>query len=101
MTRIEKNEVEHLAKLARIEITDQEVESLQQDLDKVLDYVDELKEVDTENVEGVAHVTGLSNVYREDEPAEQSDGLKDRMLKNLPAMEKGLLKVRSVFKREK
>jgi aspartyl/glutamyl-tRNA(Asn/Gln) amidotransferase C subunit len=107
MDRIEKNssarittsEVEHLANLARIEIGGEEATNLQNDLDKILDYVDALKEVDTENLEGVAHVTGLSNIYREDEPIDKDDQLRGRMLKNLPAQEKGFLKVRSVFKR--
>ncbi|MDP3880949.1 MAG: Asp-tRNA(Asn)/Glu-tRNA(Gln) amidotransferase subunit GatC [bacterium] len=98
--RITKNEVEHLAKLARIEIGDAEVESLQKDLDKILDYVDELKEVDTENLEGVAHVTGLSNIYREDEPIDKDDQLRDAMMKNLPAQDRGFLKVKNVFKRK-
>lgn len=100
MTRISKNEVEHLANLARIEIGEEEASNLQKDLDKILDYVDELKQVDTENLEGVAHVTGLNNIYREDEPKDKDDQLKDRMITNLPAQDKGFLKVKNVFKRQ-
>lgn len=59
-------EVKKIAMLARIELRDDELEKFQKDLSAILDYVEELKKVDTEGLEIVASVTGLENVMRED-----------------------------------
>ena len=64
---LKKEDIEHIAKLARLDLTEEELEKYGQQLSGVLDYIDQLKEVDTENVEPTAQVTGLSNVFRDDE----------------------------------
>ena len=66
------DEVRHIAKLARIKLTDEEVKRFGGQLSKVLGYMDILQEVDTEGVEESSQVTGLKNVMRKDEV--QNDG---------------------------
>ncbi|MDD5623256.1 MAG: Asp-tRNA(Asn)/Glu-tRNA(Gln) amidotransferase subunit GatC [Candidatus Peribacteraceae bacterium] len=59
-------QVRHIAKLARLEISDAEVEKYARELSAILDYVEKLKEVKTEGVEPTAQVTGQANVFRSD-----------------------------------
>ena len=60
-------EVEHIAELARIGISEEEKVKLQEDLGSVLEYIDKLSKVDVSGVEPTAHITGLENETREDE----------------------------------
>ncbi|MFA6305761.1 MAG: Asp-tRNA(Asn)/Glu-tRNA(Gln) amidotransferase subunit GatC [Candidatus Gracilibacteria bacterium] len=62
-----EEQVRHVAKLARLSLTDEEVKKFSGQLSGVLEYVDILKEVDTEGVEITSQVTGLKNVMRKDE----------------------------------
>ncbi|WP_447973211.1 Asp-tRNA(Asn)/Glu-tRNA(Gln) amidotransferase subunit GatC [Nitrospira sp. Kam-Ns4a] len=74
---ISQDEVERVAKLARLEITEAEKETFSRQLSSILTYVETLKAIDTEGVEPTATVLGQVNVFREDEarpglPAEQA-----------------------------
>lgn len=62
-----EEQVRHVAKLARLKLTEEEVKKFSGQLSGVLEYVDILKEVDTEGVEITSQVTGLKNVMRKDE----------------------------------
>jgi len=64
---ISSDKVKHVASLARIELSDEEVDKFTVQLGEILSYVEMLSEVDTENVEGTSQVTGLENVNRKDE----------------------------------
>ena len=64
--KITKKDVEHIAKLARIEFSEEEKEKFTEQLDKILSYVAKLNELNTEKVEPMAHVLPLQNVLRED-----------------------------------
>lgn len=65
--KLTTEEVKHIAKLANLDLTDQEVNQFQEQLSEVLDYVEILKEVSTDKVEPTSQVTSLENVLREDE----------------------------------
>ena len=67
---LSKEEIVKLGKLARIGLTEQEVEKFQKELSVVLDYVEELKSVNVDGLEEVSQVTGLVNVQREDKATE-------------------------------
>ena len=67
MTTLTTEQVRHIAKLARLRLTDMELEKFPRELTSILQYVDMLKEVDTSGVEPTAQVTGQTNVFREDE----------------------------------
>ena len=93
--KLTKPEVEKIAKLSRLELTDQEKEQYANQLSAVLDYFAKLKEVDTENVAITAQVTGLENVYRQDK-VEQCDYQTD-LIKQAAEHETDLIKTKSVF----
>jgi aspartyl-tRNA(Asn)/glutamyl-tRNA(Gln) amidotransferase subunit C len=59
-------DVEHVAKLARLEFSDPEKEKFTHQLNDILKYVEKLNELDTTNIEPLAQVVELSNVFRED-----------------------------------
>jgi len=77
------DDVRHIAKLARLNIEDSEVDKFTRELSSILDYVDMLQEVDTKNVEPTAQVTGLTNSFREDE-VKQKDATPDELLETSP-----------------
>ena len=64
--KISKQEVDHVAKLARLELSEQEQEKLTDQLSNILTYVEKLNELDTTGVEPTAHVLDIKNVMRED-----------------------------------
>jgi len=65
--KITKKEVEHVAKLARLALKDEEAEQLTRQLSDILTYVEKLNELDTKDVEPTSHVLPVRNVLREDE----------------------------------
>ena len=73
-TQLTTAQVEHIAKLARLTLTPEEVAKMTKDLSSILTYIDVLKELKTENVEPTAQVTGLTNSLRNDvvRPSEAS-----------------------------
>ncbi len=97
MSEIDEKTVRHLAQLARIELKDAEVASLQKDLNRILTYVDALKEVDTTGLPEVSQVTGLKNALREDLPQSSDEQTRESLLKSAPASENGYVKVKAVF----
>ena len=90
-----KEEVIKVSKLARIELSESEVEKFQKDLSAVLDYVEELKAVDTEGLDIVASVTGLENVSRADVAVAGEN--KDEILHNAPEIKDGYYKVKAIL----
>lgn len=75
-----EDQVRHIAKLARIRLTDEEVKKFSKQLSGVLDYMDILNEVDTKNVAETSQVTGLKNVMEEDEVLPAQSG-REELLK--------------------
>jgi aspartyl-tRNA(Asn)/glutamyl-tRNA(Gln) amidotransferase subunit C len=65
--KITMKEVEHVARLARLELTDEEKERMRAQLDSILTYIDKLNELDTSAVEPTSHVLPMMNVFRDDE----------------------------------
>jgi aspartyl-tRNA(Asn)/glutamyl-tRNA(Gln) amidotransferase subunit C len=64
--KITREQVEHIAMLARLELSDQEAEEYTQQLNAILDYAAILERLDTQDIEPAAHVMPLVNVMRED-----------------------------------
>jgi aspartyl-tRNA(Asn)/glutamyl-tRNA(Gln) amidotransferase subunit C len=96
--KLSKQQVEHVAKLARLGLTPKEVEKFQTQLSNILDYVEQLNEVDTDAVEPTAQVTGLQNVMREDRAMPNALADPDELLKCSPLpKEKRQIKVRKVL----
>lgn len=94
---ISRQEVQHIAKLARLGLTEKETEKHQKELSSILDYIENLKEVDTSGVEPTSHSILVENVMRSDEsqkPGAKSQGL----MKLAPQTKNGHLKVKSILK---
>jgi len=95
---ISKDEVKHIASLARIGISDEEVKKFQKDLGAILDYVKELEGVDTKDIEPANHVTGAENVMREDEaPREASQDKKQKLIEAAPHKKDGYVKTKAIL----
>lgn len=80
---LSNEQVRHIAWLARLGVSDVEVERFQQDLSMVLDHFRTLEELDTTSVPAAAHASQLSNVFREDVPQESLSV--DDVMANAPA----------------
>ncbi len=93
---LNKEDVKHIADLAKLELTEEEVEELTPQLSGVLEYIEQLKEVDTTNVEPTAQVTGLSNVFREDEVEDWANNEREQALNQAP-LEGRQIKVKRVL----
>jgi aspartyl-tRNA(Asn)/glutamyl-tRNA(Gln) amidotransferase subunit C len=65
---IDREQVLHVARLARLELSEDEVEMMSRELSGILDHVDKIAELDLEGVEPTSHVVELENVLRPDEP---------------------------------
>jgi aspartyl-tRNA(Asn)/glutamyl-tRNA(Gln) amidotransferase subunit C len=84
-TRITLAQVEHVARLARLDLGPEEKEQMRGQLDAILGYVEQLRRVDTTGIEPTAHVLPLVNVFREDEVRPSYPA--DAMLANAPEPE--------------
>lgn len=66
MTQISRDDVQHLAQLSSLQLSSDELDGLQTDIATILDYVDQLGELDTTGIEPTYQVTDLENVWRDD-----------------------------------
>jgi len=87
----EHMDVEYIAHLARIHLTEEEITSFQSQLDDVLAYVDQLKELDVSDIEPTAHAIPVQNVMRDDEVRPSLDH--DTVMRNAPSEVQGQFKV--------
>jgi aspartyl-tRNA(Asn)/glutamyl-tRNA(Gln) amidotransferase subunit C len=87
---LSKKEVEHVAWLAHIELSDQEKALFTEQFNEILDYFKKIDIVDTEGVEPTYHVLDLKNVCRKDEP--KTSLSTEEALKNAPRKKKKFLK---------
>jgi len=92
---IQVNDVEHVAKLARLNLTEEERETFTGQLNAILQYAEKLNELDTDQVEPTTHVLHLSNVMREDEVRESLP--QEKVFRNAPEEEGGQFKVPAVL----
>ena len=67
MTALQDDDVRHIAKLARLHIEEKDVSTYAKELGAILQFVEQLQEVDTTDVQATAQVTGLRNAFRSDE----------------------------------
>jgi aspartyl-tRNA synthetase len=93
--KISIQEVNHVAKLARLELSDQEAAFFQKDLNSILDYVETLKDLDTDHISPMSHVLEINNVWRDDRPRDQKET--EPLLENAPMREKGYYKVPKIL----
>ncbi len=89
--------IEQVAALARLELSEKEKKMYAEQLSVVLDYIEMLNEVNTDNVIETSQVTGLEDVTREDKVVERSEEIKKKLIEIFPDRVGRLLKVKAVF----
>lgn len=93
-----KINVSHIAKLASLQIKNEDIAKFEKQLSEVLDYINKLSEVNTENIEPTSQVTGLKNVLRED--IAKSSIPQDSALSNAKSKHNNLFKVKGILDNE-
>lgn len=93
--KISIQDVEHVAKLARLELNEQEKEIFTEQLSKILTFAEQLNELDTDQVAPTSHPMPLANVMREDE--KRPSWPIEEVMKNAPDEEAGQFKVPAVL----
>ena len=88
---ISTDDVKHVAKLARLELTEEEINKYSKQLGSILEYVEQMNEVDTTGIEPMPHAIPVYNVMRED--VVKYEQTKDEMLANAPFEEDGFFRV--------
>lgn len=91
------DEVKHIAQLARLELSEADVSKFQVELSRILDYVEQLRELDTTDIEPTCQVTGITIQTRADEVTDEVT--RDTMLASAIDSAEGHLKVKSVLGR--
>lgn len=95
MSRITKEQVNHVANLARLEFDEEQIEKFTKQLDDIISLAESLNELDTTNVEPTSHVLDIRNVLREDKA---KPGLpREEVLKNAPDQKDGQFRVPSII----
>lgn len=84
---IDKNTIEHVAKLARLEVSEDEISGVVDQMNKIVGYVEQLAEVDTEGVEPTAYVVSEHDALRDDVPVDSLPV--ETALSNGPSVKKG------------
>jgi aspartyl-tRNA(Asn)/glutamyl-tRNA(Gln) amidotransferase subunit C len=95
MASISRDDVLHVARLARLHVSDEEVDRLQAQLSNILEAIETLRDVDTSHVGPTASVIRLENVMREDEPRPPMS--RDATLANAPLRDDPFLRVPTVL----
>ncbi|WIV18677.1 Asp-tRNA(Asn)/Glu-tRNA(Gln) amidotransferase subunit GatC [Paenibacillus polygoni] len=92
---ITNQDVQHVAKLARLNLSDEEETQLTEQLNAILQYAEKLNELDTDEIEPTTHVLHVSNVMREDEVRESLPI--EKVMLNAPDEEEGQIKVPAIL----
>jgi len=92
-----EKQVKHIAELARLNLSDEEVEKFRRQLSSILEYIEFLNEIDTSNVEPTAQTTDLKNVAREDKPREGQCLSQEEVLMNAPEIKDGYIKTKAIL----
>jgi aspartyl-tRNA(Asn)/glutamyl-tRNA(Gln) amidotransferase subunit C len=90
---IDRDQVLHVAKLARLKLDDEEIERMSSELSGILEHIEHINELELENVEPTSHVIALENVLRPDEP--RPSWSRDEVLERAPDPASGAFRVPS------
>jgi aspartyl-tRNA(Asn)/glutamyl-tRNA(Gln) amidotransferase subunit C len=93
--KITREEVHRVATLARLQLSSEEENTLTEQLDKILQYMEKLNQLDTENVEPLAHAVDIVNAFRDDRVANEPQT--ESLLANAPAREQTFFKVPKII----
>ena len=93
-----KKDIEHISRLARIKLSENEKEKYTEELSAILNFIDKLKELDTTNVEPLYQVTGLVNITRKDkDPLGVEQSKINKMISQASQSENNFIKVKAIL----
>lgn len=92
---VDKKIVEHVAKLARIDISETDKEFLNEQLSKILSYIDKLKKLNVDDIEPMRGLHLGQNIFRPDQA--KNSGLQEDILKNAPSQQDNYFKIPKVI----
>lgn len=95
---LKREDILHVAKLAKLKLTEEEIDTYLKQLSSVVDYIGKLNEIDTNKVEPVSHITGLTNVTAEDDIENKRQLSQKEALQNAKTTKNGFIKVKAIFK---
>lgn len=95
---VSKEQIKHVAELARLSFSDEELDHFTEQFDNIIDMVEQLNNVDTTGVPVMTQVTDLVNVLRDD--AAQTPTPRAELMKNVPESANGLIKVPAIMEKE-
>lgn len=95
---ISKEDIKHVATLAKLEFTDEELEKFTAQMDDIIDMADQLGEVDVQNVAPTTQVVAEKNVFREDVIVKGES--RDDLFKNVPESQDGFIKVPTIIDKD-
>ena len=95
--KITRKDVEYVARLARLALSDEEKERYTAQLESILVYIDTLNKLDTTHVPPTTHVLRLSNIWRDDQAEPERLGFPQDVLKNAPEAEGSYFKVKKII----
>ncbi len=96
MAKLSRDDILKLARLARLELTEEEIDQFANEISTILGYVEQLQQVDLSGLEPTYQVTGLKDVTRPDEVKNYGPNQED-LLKNLPARDSDYIKVKRII----
>ncbi len=96
MAKVTKKDVKHVADLSNLVLTEEEIAKFTPQLDKIIEFVSTLNEVDTSNVEPTSQTTGLTNILREDVAKSDNSLSQEEALSNTEG-NNGFFKVKAIL----
>lgn len=95
--KLKKEEIKHIAKLARLDLTPRELKKYGSQLSDILSYIEKLQEVNVDGVEPTSQVTGLEDILREDVAEDWDKREREDALRQAPELEDRQIKVKRVL----
>jgi aspartyl-tRNA(Asn)/glutamyl-tRNA(Gln) amidotransferase subunit C len=93
--QINDSEVLHIAKLARLNLAENEIQSYKKNLQEILDFADTINSVETEEIGETIGINENYNVFRKDEIKQESE--KEELLENAPSQDEGMFRIPKVI----
>ena len=91
---VSKEDVKHIAKLSKLNLTEKELEKYTNELSSIVDFANELSNISVEGIKPTAHILDIKNVFRKDEVQPSYD--REEILKNAPSKDAGCVSVPKV-----
>jgi aspartyl-tRNA(Asn)/glutamyl-tRNA(Gln) amidotransferase subunit C len=93
----ERKDIEHIAELSHLGLSEQEIETFRGQISSILEYIGKLSDAGVKDVEPTAHITGVTNVLREDVVTPCDPAVREALLDAAPGREGDYIKVKAVF----